>query len=78
MWISHSATREEKNLVAIFHLTDLEEDCPSFLQSHKPHESPDQERKFNSADEPTDLTGDVLFIKGCSGSRGGSNVCSLG
>lgn len=77
MWISHSAVREGKNLVAIFHPTDLEEDCPSFLQPHKTHKSPDQERKSNSADEPTDLTGEVLFAEGCSGSRGGSHVCSL-
>lgn len=77
MWIYHSAAREGKNLVAIFLPTDLEEGCPSFLQPYKPHESPGQEKKSNSAGETRDLSGEVLFAEGCSGSRGGSNVCSL-
>ena len=54
--------------------TSLIEDCTDFSQSS---EHPDQNKDPDNVSEAADLTGDVLVLKTCSGSSGGSSVCNL-
>ena len=62
------------NPLALFHRTALRESCTDFSQ---PSEHPDQNKNRSSVNETADLTGDVLSRETCSGSGGGSRVCSL-